>query len=113
MIISLIVSLILTLIIEIAISLILGIRKCQDIFVIICANICTNPIVVYVSNCFKLLNKQYIYIIVVIILEILAVIVEFLIYKKYLKFERVKPLMISIINNAISFSIGLLINNFL
>ena len=113
MITNLIVSLILTLIIELSISLLLGIKKSKDIIVIICANICTNPLVVYISNCLKLFNLKYEYIIIVIILEILAILVEFLIYKKYLQYKKISPLIVSIINNLISFYIGIIINNFL
>ena len=42
---SLIISLILTLIIEIIVALILGVKK-SEFLVIICANVCTNPIIV-------------------------------------------------------------------
>ena len=84
MIISLIISLILTLIIELIISIILGIREKEDIGVVICANICTNPVVVFIANCVTLLNNLVIYNIIVIILEILAIIIEFILYKNYL-----------------------------
>ena len=49
---SLIVSLALTLIIELTVSIIFGIRKKDDIKVVILANVFTNPIVVYISNQF-------------------------------------------------------------
>lgn len=107
---SLIVSLILTLIIELTVSLILGIREKNDIKVVIFANLFTNPIVVYISNCilyFKLFN---IYSIVVAILEIFALVAEFIIYKKYLRFDRICAFKISLINNVISFGTGVIIN---
>lgn len=108
---SLIVSLILTLIIELAILMILGVREKNDIIVGICANVFTNPIVVYISNCilyFKLFNIYYI---AVAILEIFAVVAEFIIYKRYLKYNKISPLKLSIIANCISFGIGVIINN--
>jgi len=110
---SLMISLILTLIIEVTVSILLGIRKKYDIKVIICANICTNLVVAYVANCILLLNNQMIYIIAVAVLEMIAVIIEFLIYRKYLKFNEKSPLVISVINNIVSFSLGLIITKFI
>lgn len=112
MITSLIISLLLTLIIELTVSLILGIRKKDDFEIIIAANVCTNPAVVYLANCVRLINNNYIYGISVVILEISAVIIEFIIYKKYLDFKKVLPFKISLINNIISFSLGILISVF-
>ena len=48
MIISLIISLILTLIIEISISFIIGIRKKEDLKVVLCINMLTNLIVLLI-----------------------------------------------------------------
>ncbi len=107
---SLIVSLALTLIIELTVSIIIGIRKKEDILVVICANICTNPVVVFISNCILLLNNMLIYFIAVIVLELIAWIVEFIIFKKCLRFNKISPLLISILNNSISFGLGLVIN---
>ena len=107
---SLVVSLALTLIIELTVSIIIGIRKKEDILVVICANTCTNPVVVFISNCILLLNNALIYFIAVIILEITAWIVEYIIFKKYLEFNKISPLVISILNNSISFGLGLIIN---
>ena len=58
---SLAISLLLTLIIELVTSLILGVRGKDNIIVIICANMCTNPIVVFIANCLVLLNNILIY----------------------------------------------------
>ena len=107
---SLIVSLTLTLIIELTVSIIIGIRKKEDIIVVTCANICTNPVVVFTSNCILLLNNMFIYIVAVTVLELIAWTVEFIIFKKYLEFNKMSPLMISILNNSISFGLGLIIN---
>lgn len=109
LIISLIVSLILTLIIEIITSFLLGIRDKDDIIVIICANICTNPVVVYISNCVILLKDDTLYLFTVAILELLALLIEFIIFKKYLNFNKHSPLIISLINNSTSFILGLIL----
>lgn len=110
MILSLIISLCLTIIIELTISFIIGIRNKEDIKVIVWTNILTNPVVVYLANCLKLLNNNLIYNSLVIIMEIIVVIVEFIIYKKYLVFKDKTPMFISSINNIISFSLGIIIS---
>ena len=110
MILSLIISLCLTIIIELTISLIIGIRNKEDIEVIVWANILTNPIVVYLANCLKLLNNNLIYNILIIIMEIVVIIVEFIIYKRYLVFKEKTPIFISSINNIISYSLGIIIS---
>ena len=110
MILSLLISLFLTIIIELTVSFIIGIRNKDDIKVVILVNICTNPIVVYIANCLMLFTNDFIYNIGVAILEMLVVMVEFVLYKKYLKFDKVSPFAISLINNVISFSIGVVIN---
>lgn len=107
---SLIVSLTLTIIIELIVSFILGIREKDDIKVVALANIFTNPIVVYISNCILLLNFFEIYYIIIAILEIFAVIAEFIIYKKYLKFNKISAFKVSLINNCISFGTGVIIS---
>lgn len=110
MIISLIASLLLTIIIEISISYIIGIREKEDLKVVFWTNVLTNPIVVYIANCVKILNNNVIYNISVFIMEVLVIIIEFIIYKKILDYEKKSPLLISSINNIISFSLGIVIS---
>ena len=110
MIISLVVSLLLTIIIEISCSLIIGIREKEDLNVLFWTNVLTNPVVVYIANCVKILNNNMIYNIVVFIMEILVIIVEFIIYKKLLNYKKKSPLLISSINNIVSFSLGIIIS---
>ena len=112
MIFNLIISLCLTIIIELIISLLIGIRNQEDIKVVIWANILTNPVVVYLAICIKLLNDDLIYNSMVIIMEIIVVIVECSIYKKYFEFKEKSPIVISSINNIISFSLGIIISKF-
>lgn len=110
MVISLIVSLFLTVIIELVVSLIIGIRGKEDLKVVFLANVITNPIVVFTANCVSFLNNEVLYYVVVFILELLAIIVEFIIFKKFLNFKKKSPLFISCINNIISFSLGVVIS---
>ena len=110
MILNLINSLLLTLIIELTTSFIIGIRNKEDIKVVIWANILTNPVVVFLANSIKLLNNNLIYNSIVLIMEIIVVIVEFVIFKKYIEFKGKSSIFISTINNIISFSIGIIIS---
>lgn len=110
MIISLIISLLLTIIIEISISFIIGIRNIEDLKVVLWVNVLTNPVVVYISNFLKLFNNNVMYIILVCIMEVVVIIVEFVIYKKHLDYKEKSPLLISIINNIVSFSLGIIIS---
>lgn len=106
MIISLVMSLIFTLIIELFISFLLGVRNKKDIIVVICANVCTNPVIVHISNCIIYFCSKIVYNNVIIGLEVLAVIVEAVIYKKCLSFGKSQNCYIfSLINNIMSFSI--------
>ena len=110
MIISLAVSLLLTILIEISISFIIGIREKEDLKVVFWTNVLTNPVVVYIANCIKILNNNVIYNIAVFIIEVLVIIVEFIIYKKFLDYKKKSPLLISSINNIVSFSLGIIIS---
>ncbi len=107
---SLVISLFLTLIIEMITSTWVGIKEGYDMTVVILANIITNPVVVFVSNCIlHFVNNDVTYYIVIGIMEILAVIVEYLVFKRYLKYCKKSPMFISLFNNIISFFIGLLL----
>jgi len=106
---SLLKSLFLTLIIELLAAIAFGIRNKEDVKVIICANLCTNPVVVYVSNCILLLNNMFLYFVIAILLEIIVVITEFIIYKKCLTFDKISPFIISFVSNVISFGTGIII----
>ncbi len=107
---NLIVSLISTIIIELAISLIIGVRKRNDIITIITVNILTNPIVVFIANIIYTLENALLYWIIVIAMEIIVVFIEGKIYNKILKFEKISGLKLSFINNVVSFGTGLIIS---
>lgn len=114
MLISLIISLFLTIIIELSISLILGIRKKNDIYIVILVNICTNPVVVCIANFLMIIgSNRLIYNIIVIIMEIVVIFVEYIMYKKYLKDYKKSPFLLSLINNSTSYLTGVIINFFL
>ena len=105
---SLILSLILTIILELLISYMLGIRNKKDFKVVILVNIYTNPFVVFLSNIVQLMNNTLLYYCSVFILEIGAIIIEALLYKKYLK-DAINPIRLSIYSNIFSFCIGIIL----
>lgn len=107
---NLIVSLISTIIIELAISIIIGVRKKNDIITIITVNTLTNPIVVFIANIVYILKNVLLYWTIVIALEIIVIFIEGKIYNKMLKFEKISGMKLSFVNNVLSFGTGLIIN---
>jgi hypothetical protein len=105
---SLVLSLILTIALEILISYILGIRNKDDFKIVILVNIYTNPIVVFLSNIVQLINNTLVYYCSIFMLEIGAIVIEALLYKKYLK-EKINPIRLSIYSNTFSFCIGIIL----
>ena len=106
----LIVCLLSTIIVEVIVSLLLKVRDKKDILNIILVNIMTNPllvsITVYINIFYGLKYKN----IIIYPLEILVVLVEGLVYKRYLKYKKINPYLLSLILNISSYLIGLFIN---
>lgn len=100
-----------TLIAEMAVLVLLGVRDRQDLQVIGCANMITNPIVVYVTELVGIFYPVYFWLSVAV-LEVLAVLTEGFIYKKYLRFDKVSPWALSIVANVVSFELGFVISYF-
>ena len=107
---SLIISLILAIFIESLVSIIIGIRKSNDIITIIAANTLTNPTVVFIANVLYNYELVLLYWIIVILMEVIVVVIEGKIYEKILSFKQISGLLLSFINNIISFGIGLVIS---
>ena len=82
--------------------------KKDDFKVVILVNIYTNPSVVFLSNIIQLANNTLVYYCSVFILEIGAVIIEAILYKKYLK-EKINPIQLSIYSNVFSFGMGIIL----
>ena len=102
--------LLLTIILELIIALILSVRDKKDLINVILVNVLTNPIVVMTQMILYIKFGYSIEIIGIIILEILAFLVEGLIYKKVLIYNKINPFLLSLLLNASSFFIGELIN---
>ena len=101
--------LLLTIILEVSLSFLLGLRK-KDIIYVVLVNVLTNPILNVVNVYCTILYLKNGYIISLVILEILAFIIEGLIYKKVLTYKKIKPMILSLILNVFSFGIGYIIN---
>lgn len=106
---SLIISLILTISIELLISILIGIRKKNDIITIIAVNTLTNPIVVFTANLLNNFKIKLLYWSIVIIMELMVIFIEGKIYEKILDYKKISGLILSFLNNAISFCFGLII----
>ena len=98
-----------TVIIEVVFALLLGVRDKKDIMNIILANIMTNPFLVIFSFMIKAKHGDQVYYPVLFFMEILAVLSEGYIYRKYLEYKRIRPFLLSLILNLLSYTIGLLI----
>lgn len=107
----LIVSLSSTIIIELLVAILLKIRNKKDILNIVLVNIMTNPLLVTITlyiNIFYGLKYRNI---LIYPLELLVVLTEGRIYKKHLNYKKINPYLLSLILNASSYLIGLVINN--
>lgn len=99
-----VVGITLTVLIELLVSWLAGFRTKHDVYIVILAQIATNPAVVLTSNLLYLytsLNP----VIFQPPLEITAVLVEWLIYKKFLHNVN-RPFLLSFCANAASYLVG-------
>ena len=102
--------LLLTIIIELIVALILSVRDKKDIINVILVNVLTNPLVVMTQMILYIKFGYNVEIIGIVIFEILAFLIEGLIYKKVLIYDKINPFLLSLLLNASSFFIGELIN---
>ena len=104
---NIILSLVFTIFIEVVISIFCGINNKNDILYIILINILTNPSTEIINLVIKDSNFHYP---VIIIVEIIVVIIEYLFYKRVLKNKNINLLYLSIINNICSYGVGIMFN---
>jgi hypothetical protein len=105
-----IICLLSTIIIECIIAFFLKVRTKKDFINIILVNILTNPLLVSTTLTIRYLIGFKAEKIATIILEILAFIIEGLVYKKVLEYKKIKGITLSLILNISSYTIGILIN---
>lgn len=111
MIASLLVSLALTLLIELSVLVLLGLRHKRDLWVAVCANVLTNPVVVLVANLLFIYYPSRAWL-GVALLEVGAVATEGFIYRHCLTFKKINPWVLSLLANIISFETGIVISYF-
>ncbi len=107
---SMLASLLLTIILELAFALIWGVRQKRDLIVNVLCNTLTNPVVscIYYYCYFVLGLSGAGRVVALILLEISAVLTEWLIYKKKTDINR--PMLFSLGANGFSYFTGLLIS---
>lgn len=102
--------LVITIFIEMFISYIFKVRNIKDFINILLVNIITNPMVVtipvYINIKYGLFERN----IILFLLEILTILVEGFVYKKYLDYRKISPFVLSIILNFSSYFLGEIIN---
>lgn len=104
---NIILSLAFTIFIEVVISILCGINNKNDILYIILINILTNPSTEMINLLIKDSSFHYP---IIIIVEIIIIIIEYLFYKKVLKNKNINLLYLSIINNICSYAVGIIFN---
>lgn len=106
---SIVISFFLTIIIEYIVmeGVIREKKSCLKQFILI--NLITNPIIVLIFNILNLVNFKYI-LVTIIILEIIVVIVEGKLYKFFLKENKNKWYINSLILNLTSYLLGIVIS---
>ena len=102
--------LILTIIIEGFTSFILGYRKIKEQLIVLLINVATNPVAVYCGwiIAFFITNNILRYCLILLV-ELIVIIIEAIMLKRFNSKQKLPFWIISIINNATSFIIGLII----
>jgi len=99
-------SLISTIVLELLIALVEGVRNKMDILLVVLVNILTNPFVVsvyYITLYYTRLNR----ILIVLLLEVSAVVVEWICYR-YAGDKIKRPFLLSLSANCFSYFTGLI-----
>lgn len=102
---SLLLSLSLTLLFESAFAFLFGLRKGKDFLLVILVNVVTNPPLVLTLNLLQ--RRSLVCFPVILVLELGAITVEWLLYRKRLEYKKLPPLVFSLLLNAISYTGGL------
>ena len=104
---NLLISLGLTIVLELVFCSIFKLRGAYNLTLVVLVNIITNPPVVLLNHLLKQ-NTSLPSVLIVLVLEISAVLIEGLYYKLYIK-DIKRPLLFSLGANAFSYFSGLLI----
>lgn len=107
----LLLSLILTILIEVLFAICYGVRDKKDYLLICLGNVLTNPPVVLIHT-WLLVTFSFGGLLIKLPLELLVIVIEALLYRKYAK-QVFHPVLFSIMANVFSYFIGWVINWFL
>ena len=109
---SLLLALSITLVIETVLAFVLGVRSKHDFLCVLLINVITNVTlnVILLPIEYALKDNKIAVTLIVIALEVVVVICEYLFYKKKLEYKDVHPLLLSIILNGASFSLGIMVS---
>jgi predicted neutral ceramidase superfamily lipid hydrolase len=106
---AIIIALALTLIIEIPTAFVLGFRKKEELLAVVGVNLVTNPplnFFIQLNSQIKLIPLSFS---LIILLEAIVVIIEFLLFSLVLKRGKKKLFLLALAMNTASFLFGLLI----
>ena len=103
------ISLMLTLVLELAYALMWGVRDRHDLILAVLVNVLTNPVVVFVYYYVWYRKPPVRQGVVTLVTEVLAVVTEALLYRKYARTIR-RPWLFALSANAFSYGMGELIN---
>jgi hypothetical protein len=106
---NLIVALVLTVVLEVLIAILFNYRKKSEISIIVLINIITNPLLNYLLAVNNYFNWLSINIFILILLEIIVVMVEWLFLRYAIRKNSKKLFLLSVVMNATSFIVGLLL----
>ncbi|MBR3888104.1 MAG: hypothetical protein IKJ32_03300 [Clostridia bacterium] len=99
-------ALVITILMELIIACIFKVRNKKDLINIILVNICTNPLLVSITYVVFLKFGNTTQNIVEIFLEIIVFIIEGVLYRKYLKLNKINPYVFSAMLNLSSYILG-------
>lgn len=94
---------------EVFVSLILGVKGVSNLLIVALASVMTNPIVVCISKLINYYYGPYAHIAALVILEVFALITEGFVYRYALDYKKINPFLLSLILNAASYTIGVII----
>ena len=96
----------LTLAVELVLARILGVRDRWDLLLVFGVNLLTNPPVNLLAELVRTAVPRFL-VPAAAVLELGAVLVEWVLYRRLLAFRRLHPLFLSLVLNAASFGAGL------
>ena len=105
---SLLVSLLLTLALELAASFLLGVRSRRDFLLVFLVNVVTNPVAGLIFDGVWLSSGRMPRWYLVLAMEVAAVCVEALLYRGRLHYQKLRPILFSLVLNCISYLGGVI-----